>query len=127
MIIGRRAGSAFEGLDTHEQLVVGRDFVLLFGAVVEVDSGESAVGVDLNPEALHEFASEGLEAVVLEVEDDFVPALLQLKGHRALEGLDAGDRLVVAAHERPFDVLVVQEGHLEPEVLVELSQKEVHF
>lgn len=39
--------SALEGLDAHEEFVVCGDLVLSFEAIVEVDTGEAAVGVNL--------------------------------------------------------------------------------
>jgi hypothetical protein len=93
--INRRVRSAFEGLHPHEQLVVCRDVVLCLDLVIEIHPRHPAVGVDLYLLAFHEPAPEGLLAVVVQVEDDFVPPLVQLEGHGALEGFDAGDRLVV--------------------------------
>jgi hypothetical protein len=121
-----RESSALEGLDAHEELVVGGDFVFVFGAVIEVEASEATVGVHLDALALDELAAEGFEAVVLEVEGHLVPALLQFEGHGALEGLDTGDGLIVAADEGAPDVLVVQETHLEAEVLVELGEEGLH-
>ena len=114
--------STLESLDPHEEFIVGRNLVLCLGPVIEVDAGEATVGVDLDLLALNKLAGEGLLAVVFEVEDDLVPALVELEGHRALEGLDAGDGLVVGADEGPLNVLFVEEGHLEAEVLIELGE-----
>lgn len=132
MVFGRREAdrlsrSAFEGLYAHKQLVVGRDFVFSLGTVIKVDAGKTAVCVDLHLLALHKLCRKRLLAVLLQIEHDFVPPVVQFQRHRAFEGFDAGDGLVVGRDEGAFDVLIVEDGDFEAEVLVELSGSAATF
>lgn len=83
--------SAFEGLNAHEKLVVCGNLILLFWGIVEVNTGQSAVCVNLHSLALNETSSKCLGTVVLQVKYHLVPAFVQLERHRTLKGLDAGD------------------------------------
>ncbi len=55
-----------------------------------------------------------------QVELDLVPALVEAHRHRADEGLDARRRLVVGRAEAAAQALVVEDGDLEGEVLLEV-------
>lgn len=107
-------------MHSHEEFIVSGDFVLGLYSVIEIDAGYPAVGMNLNFLALDKLAPEGLLAIVLEVEDNLVPAVFEFEGHGALKGLDAGDGLVVAGDEGPLDVFIVEDGDFEAEVLIEL-------
>lgn len=61
------------------------------------------------------------------MEDYFVPAIVEFKGHGTLEGLDASNRLVVGADEGALDILVIEQGHLKAEVLVQLRRGSATF
>ena len=112
--------SALEGLYPHKQLILRRDLIFRLDLVIEVDPCYSAIGVHLHFLALHEPAAKGLLAVVIQIEHYLVPAVVQFQRHGAFEGLDACDGLIIAGDEGALDVLIVQDGHLEPEVLVQL-------
>lgn len=114
-------------MNPHEQFVVGWDHLLGLPRVVEVHPGDPAIRVYFEADALDEVGSERLLAVLLQIEHDFVPALVEFERHRAFEGFDAGDGLVVAGDEGSADVLVVEDGDLEAEVLLELSCENFTF
>ena len=106
--------------DGEEELELWRELVLGVEAVREVDSADSAVGVDLHAEGLDVVGAVGPACEVGEVELDLVPALVEAHGHRADERLHAGSRLVVRCAEPAAHALVVQHLHLECEVLLEV-------
>lgn len=71
-----RGWSVFERLDSHEEFVIGGNLVLWFDRIVEVDSGYSAVGVDLYPLATDVLGPEGFFAVFFHIKNNFVPAVV---------------------------------------------------
>jgi len=104
----------------QEELELGRQLVLGVESVGEVDSPDSAVGVDLHSQGLDVVGSVGSSGEVGQVELDLVPSLVQSHGHRADEWLDSGGRLVVGGSESPPDALVVEHLDLEGEVLLQV-------
>lgn len=99
--------SIFESLNPHKQLIIGWDFVFVFNFIVEIDSGNPTVGIDLDPLTTDILGPKGFFAVLLQVEDNFVPPAVKLKRHGTLEGLDPGDGLIVGGDEGPLYVLIV--------------------
>jgi hypothetical protein len=77
--------------------------------------------VNLNAESLDVVGAVRATSEVGQVELDLVPALVQAHRHRADEGLHTGSRLVVRGAESASNVLIVQDLHLESEVLLELN------
>lgn len=110
--------SALEGLHPHEQLILRRDLILSLDLIIEVYPGYSAIGMDLHFLALHEPTAKCLLAVIIQIEHYLIPPVVEFQRHGAFEGLDAGDGLIIAGDEGALDVLIVEDGHLEPEVLV---------
>ena len=70
--------------------------------------------------AFHKLAPKCFLAIVLQVEHDLVPAVIEFERHATLKGLDASDRLIVGADEGAFDVFIIQNSDFEPEILVHL-------
>ena len=108
----------------EEEFELRGQFVLGVQSVGEVNSSNSAVGMDLDSEGLNVVCSVGSASEVGEVELDLVPALVQPHGHRADEGLHTGRALVVGSSESSADVLVVQHLHFEREVFFQLNLNE---
>jgi len=126
--------------DGQEELELGRQLVFGVEPIREVDSSDAAVGVDLNsetggmgetsisngafqalsdlPEGLNVVGAVGSSGEVGQVELNLVPALIESHWHRADEGFDARRRLVVGGAESSAHVLVIQNLHLEREVLL---------
>jgi len=76
--------------------------------------------VNLNAQRLNVVGAVRTASEVGQVELDLVPALVQTHRHRADERLHSGRRLVVRRTESASNVLIVQNLHLESEVLFEL-------
>jgi hypothetical protein len=72
------------------------------------------------PEGLDVVGTVGTAGEVRQVELNLIPALVESHGHGADEGLDAGCALVVGGAEATAHVLVVQDLHLEGEVLLQV-------
>ena len=106
--------------DGKEKLELWWQLVLSVEAVGEVDSPDSAVGVNLHAEGLDVVCAVRPPREVTQVELDLVPALVEAHGHGADEGLDSGGRLVVRGAEPAADVLVVEDLDFEGEVLLEV-------
>ena len=79
----------------EEKLELRRQLVLSVEAIGEVDSSDSAVGVNLDTEGLNVVGTVGTTSEIGQVELDLVPALVETHGHRADEGLYTGGRLIV--------------------------------
>jgi len=106
--------------DGQEKLELWGELVLGVQAVREVDSADAAVSVDLDSEGLDVVGTVGTAGEVRQVELNLIPALVESHGHGADEGLDAGCALVVGGAEATAHVLVVQDLHLEGEVLLQV-------
>jgi len=106
--------------DGQEELELGWQLVLRVQPVGEVDSTDTAVGVDLNSEGLNVVGTVGSTSEIGQVELDLVPALVESHGHGADEGLDTRGGLVVGGSESATHVLVIEDLHLESEVLLQV-------
>ena len=111
------------GLSGHwqEELELRGQLVLGVQSIGEVNSSNSAVGMDLHSQGLNVVGSVSSTGEVGEVELDLVPALVQSHGHSTDERLHAGRALVVRGSESPAHVLVVEHLHFEGEVLFQLN------
>ena len=76
--------------------------------------------MELHPQSFDVVGAVGPAGEIAEVELDLVPALVQSHGHGADEGLHPGGALVVGGAEPPPDVLIVENLHLECEVLLQV-------
>ena len=76
--------------------------------------------MQLHPQGLNVIGPVGPPREITEVELYLVPALVQSHGHSADERLHPGGALVVGRAESPPDVFVVEDLHLEGEVLLEV-------
>ena len=103
-----------EKLELRGQLVLGVE------TVREVNSSNSAVGVDLNSEGLDVVGAVSSTREVGKVELNLVPALVQPHGHGADEWLHSCRTLVVGSSESSAHILVVQDLNLESEVFFQL-------
>ena len=102
-----RHKSTFEGLYPHKQLVVCRDLILALDPIIEVNPGQSTIGVDLHFLTLHKLASKGLVTIILHIEHNLIPPVIQLQRHRAFKRFNPCDRLVIAANEGSLHILVI--------------------
>lgn len=75
----------------HVDLEVGREILIVVRVefVREVDSSDSAVGVDLDSQCFDVVGSVGSSGEISQVELDLVPAVVESHGHCANEWLDS--------------------------------------
>ena len=111
--------------DGQEELEFGRKLVLGVEAIGEVNSSDSAVGVNLNAQGLDVVGSVGTTSEIGQVELDLIPALVKAHGHGADEGLHTGRRLVVRSAESASNVLIVKNLNFESEVLFQLFETDL--
>ena len=95
---------------------------LIFGveSIGEVNSSNSAVGVDLNSKGLYVVGSVSSSCEVGQVELNLIPALVESHGHCADEGLNSSGGLVVGGSESTSNALVIKDLHLEGEVFLQV-------
>lgn len=86
----------------------------------KVYSSYSAIGVDLNSQGLNVVRAIRPTREVRQVELDLIPPLVQAHWHRANERLHSGRRLVIRRSESPLHALVVEDLHLEREILLQI-------
>ncbi len=106
--------------DGEEELELGRELILGVKAIGEVDSSDSAVGVNLDAQRLDVVRAVGASREIGQVELNLVPALVKTHGHGTDEGLHTGCRLVVRCAETASNVLIIQYLHLKSEVFLQL-------
>eukprot|EP00306_Pavlova_sp_CCMP459_P004377 CAMPEP_0185165888 /NCGR_PEP_ID=MMETSP1139-20130426/11606_1 /TAXON_ID=298111 /ORGANISM="Pavlova sp., Strain CCMP459" /LENGTH=264 /DNA_ID=CAMNT_0027731309 /DNA_START=764 /DNA_END=1556 /DNA_ORIENTATION=- len=107
-------------LDGQEEFELRRQLLLRVQAVGEIDAADAAVGVDLHTQGFDVVGAVGAAREVGEIELDLVPSLIQAHGHCANERLHARRALVVGRAEPAAHVLVVENHHLEREVLLQV-------
>ena len=107
----------------EEELELRRQLVLSVETIGEVDSSDSAVGMNLDAQGLDIVGTVGTSREIREVELDLVPALVQTHGHGTDEGLHTGRRLIVRCAEPTSNVLIIQHLHLESEVFLKLRMR----
>ena len=95
---------------------------LIFGvkSIREVNSSDSAVGMDLYSEGLNVVGTVSSPGEIRQVKLNLVPAFIESHGHGADEGLDSGGGLIVGGSESTSNTLVVKYLHFEGEVLLEV-------
>lgn len=119
--------SAFEWLNPHKQFVLRWDFILSLYFIVEVYSCQSAIGVNLDLLTLHKPTSKGLFAILVQIKHYLIPSIIHLQGHRTLERLNSGDGLIIARDEGPLYILIIEDGHFESKIFVELNDAMTTF
>ena len=110
-------------LDGKEEFEFWGEFFFAVQSVRKVYSSYSTVGVDCHSQGLNVVAAVGSPGEIRQVELDLVPALVKSHGHGADEGLDSGGRLVVTCSEPPSYVFIVEDLHLEGEILLQLGER----
>lgn len=108
-------------LDWQEEFKFRRQFFLWIEAIWKVNSTNSAISVDGDSKSFDIIASIGSSGEVWEVELDLVPALIEPHRHGADEGLDPCGRLVIGSSEPSSHIFIVEDLHLEGEILLELG------
>lgn len=83
---------------------------LLFGvkSFSEIDSSQSAVGVDLNPQSLDISSTIGSSTEIGEIELDLVPSIVHSHRHCTYERLYPCAGLEIRSSESPFNSFVIQ-------------------
>ena len=94
--------------------------ILSVKSIREVNSSNSAVGVDLNSEGFYVVGTVSSSGEIRQVELNLIPSLIQSHRHGANEGLDSGGGLVVGSSESSSHALVIQDLHLDGEVLLQV-------
>lgn len=79
--------------------------------------------MNLNFLALDKPTSKCLLAIIVQVKDHFVPAIIEFQRHGAFEGFYSRDWLIIAWDKGPLDILIVENGDFEPEVFIELDSQ----
>jgi len=76
--------------------------------------------VDLHSQGFNVVRAVRTASEVAEVELDLIPAFVEAHGHGADEGLDTSRALVVGGAEASAHALVIENGHFEGEVLLQV-------
>ena len=106
--------------DWQEEFELWWKLILSVKSIREVNSSDSAVGVDLHSEGLNVVGTVSSPGEIRQVKLNLVPALIKSHGHGANEGLDSGGGLIVGSSESTSNGLVIQDLHLEGEVLLQV-------
>ena len=104
----------------QEELELWGELILGVESIREVDSSDSAVGVDLNSKGLYVVGTVGSSGEIRQVELNLIPALIKSHGHCADEWLHSGSGLVVGGSESTSNALVIKDLHLESEVFLQV-------
>jgi len=95
-------------LNRQVEFEFGGKLIFRIQSVRKINTTNSAVGVNLNPESFYVVSSVSPACKIGQVELNLVPALIEPHGHRADEGLHSSGGLVVAGPESPPHILVIQ-------------------
>ena len=108
------AGNRQEELELWWELVLGVE------SIGEIDSSDSAVSVDLDSKGLYVVGTVSSSGEIRQVELNLIPSLIKSHRHRANERLDSGGGLIVGGSESSSHALVIEDLHLEGEVLLQV-------
>ena len=124
MILGQPAVSCSLALgfasNRQEQFELWRKLVFGVEPVREIDSSNSAVGMDLNSKSLNIVGTVSSPGEIRQVKLNLVPALIESHRHGTDERLDSGGGLIVGSSESTSHGLVIQDLYLEGEVLLQV-------
>lgn len=104
----------------QEQLELWWKLIFSVESVWEIDSPDSAVGMNLNSQGLYVVGTVRSPCEIWQVELNLVPALIQSHRHRTNEWLYTGSRLIVWCTESSPDTLVIQDLDLECEIFLQV-------
>lgn len=104
----------------QEQFEFWGQLVFCVQSVGEVNSSNSAVGVNLHSKGFNIVGTVGSSSEIGQVELNLVPSLIKSHGHCANERLYSGSWLVVGSSESTSNVLVIQNLHFEGEIFLQL-------
>ncbi len=110
-------------LDGKKEFKLRGKLLFTVQPVRKINSSDSAVGVDGHTQSFNVIASVSPPRKIRKIELDLIPALIEPHGHGADEGLDSSGRLIVGCPKSPADIFVVEDLHLEGEILLELNKK----
>lgn len=106
--------------DWQEKFELWWKLILSVESIREVDSSNSAVGVDLNSESFYVVGTVSSSGEIRQVELNLVPAFIQSHWHGTDERLNSGGRLIVGGSESSSHALVVQDLNFEGEVFLKV-------
>ena len=115
-----RSLSLWLSCNWQEKFEFWRQFVLGVKSVWEIDSSNSAVGVDLDSESLYIIRTISSPGEIRQVELNLIPTFIQSHGHCTDEWLDSSRWLIVWSSESSSNALVIQNLYLECEVLLQV-------
>jgi len=104
----------------QEELELWWELVLGVESIGEIDSSDSAVSMDLHSEGLYVVGTIGPSGEIGQVELNLIPALIKSHWHCANEWLDSGSGLIVGGSESTSNALIIEDLHLEGEVLLQV-------
>ena len=103
-----------EELEFWGQLVLGVE------PVGEIDSSDSAISMNLDPQGLYVIGTVSSSCEIRQVKLNLIPSFIESHWHGANEWLHTGGRLIVGGSETTANVLVVKHLHLESEIFLQL-------
>jgi hypothetical protein len=104
----------------QEELELWWELVLGVESIGEIDSSDSAVSVDLDSKGLYVVGTVSSSGEIRQVELNLIPSLIKSHRHCANERLDSGGGLIVGGSESSSHALVIEDLHLEGEVLLQV-------
>jgi len=107
-------------LNWQIKLKLGWKFVFGVESITEVDSSNSAISVNLNPQSLNVVGSVGPSSEVRQIKLNLVPSVIESHWHGANKRLDSSGGLVVGSSESPSYVLVVENLDFEGEAFFKI-------
>jgi len=107
-------------LDRQEQLELWGQLLFRVQPVAEINSSNSAIGMQLDTQRFNIVGAVGAAGEVRQVELNLIPALVQTHRHGTNERLHSRCGLIVGRSKPSSHVLVVQHLHFEREILFQI-------
>jgi hypothetical protein len=107
----------------QEELELWWKFVFGIESIGEVNTTDTAVGVDLHAKGLNVVSTVCSACKVWQVKLDLIPAFIKSHWHGANERFDSSCALIVRCSESSADTLVIKNLDLEREVFLQLYIK----
>ena len=115
-----RSLSLWFSCNWQEKFALWRQFILGVKSVWEIDSSNSAVGMNLNSESLYIVGTVSSSGEIRQVELNLIPSFIQSHWHCTDEWLYSCGWLIVGSSESSSYALVIQNLYLECEVLLQV-------
>lgn len=114
-------------LNGKKELELRRKLLFTIEPVREIDSSDTAVGVDSHTQSFNIITTISPPCKIRKIELNLIPALIKPHRHCADERFHSGCRLIVRCPKSSAHIFVIEYLYLESKILLELNRRWITF